>query len=216
MQRTIRFTSLFLVLGVSLALLLLSVALPSAVYGQDPVIYVDKDAKGATHDGSSWMTAYTTVQDALDWINNPERSSYEIWVAEGVYYPDEGGIHITDAVTESFRINYNNDYRYVRLYGGFAATETLRTQRDWAANLTILSGDIDGNDVNIGGNFIAETPSSIVGNNAYHVLWLDGRTNGRITSATVLDGFTITAANATGFGGSLYCDGQGRYHACQR
>ena len=33
------------------------------------ILYVDTDATGATHDGLSWTTAYTTVQDALDVAN---------------------------------------------------------------------------------------------------------------------------------------------------
>ncbi len=75
------------------------------------------------------------------------------------------------------------------LYGGFAGTETARSQRNPAANLTILSGDIDNND--------SQTPiitdlTTVTGNdtNSYHV----------VTGATgaTLDGFTITAGNANG------------------
>ncbi|NBD35804.1 MAG: hypothetical protein GVY30_07370, partial [Chloroflexi bacterium] len=139
---------------------------------------------------------------------------YEIWVAEGIYYPDEGAGRTADSESESFTLGYDN----VQLYGGFAATETgfpgesLRVQRDWQTHVTILSGDIDGNDANADGNHIAETWEVITGSNADHVLWLDGVTNEHITAETVIDGFTITAGQADGDdpnerGGGLYCDG---------
>jgi len=91
----------------------------------------------------------------------------------------------------------------VRLYGGFAGTETKRGQRNPTANLTILSGDIDNND--------SQTPiitdlTTVTGNtsNSYHV----------VTGATgaTLDGFTITAGNgndpssSNSSGGGMYND----------
>jgi predicted outer membrane repeat protein len=167
---------------------------PAPAHAQT-VITVDADAPGPAHDGLTWTTAYTTVQNALDLANANDGTDYEIWVAEGTYYPDAGGAHVDNEVGESFRLNYNN----VQLYGGFAATETLRTQRDWTAHPTILSGDIDQDDT--------------LANNAWHVLYLDGWSNEAITTATVIDGFTVTGGNAAevesldGYGGGLYCDG---------
>ncbi len=181
------------------------------------IICVDADAPGPAHDGLSWATAYTTMQDALDWTNAHTTTVHEIWAAEGVYYPDEGGAHVNDAVTETFLVAWNN----VQLYGGFAATETLRTQRNWTLHPTVLSGDIDGNDWNTDTNRIAETWNDLVGNNAYHVLWLDGATNEYISNEIVLDGFVITAGYARGSGtnagngGGLYCGGQGQSQICK-
>jgi uncharacterized repeat protein (TIGR01451 family) len=190
-------------------------ATPQTVHAQT-IITVDADAPGPVRDGLSWTTAYTSVQDALDLTNANGGVTYEIWVAEGVYYPDEGGGHIDNAVSESFRIAWDN----VQLYGGFAATETLRTQRDWLAHPTILSGDIDQNDANADGNRIAETWADLQGSNARHVLWLDGVTNASLTGATVLDGFTVTGGNAYGDvspdtdGGGMYCAGNASGRAC--
>lgn len=181
--------------------------IPQAVFADATMIYVNVNAPGPFYDGTSWATAYSTLQDALDYTNVYSVTFYEIWVAQGVYYPDEGGSHINNAVTETFRIPWNN----VQLYGGFVGTETLRTQRDWIANPTILSGDIDGNDINIDGNFIAETWNDIQGSNAYHLLYLGGVHNYSITETTVIDGFIVTGGNANGdfspddLGGGYHC-----------
>jgi uncharacterized repeat protein (TIGR01451 family) len=156
---------------------------------EPPVLYVDGDATGAAT-GLLWADAYTTVQDALDYANARPGNSYEIWVAEGVYTPDEDGDgdHVSDAVTETFRISANN----VHLYGGFAGGESARAERDWVANVTVLSGDIDDNDTTDARGVVVDL-GDINGNNARHVLWLDGETNEPITGSTIIDGFTITA-----------------------
>ena len=139
-------------LGIGLVLLLFGLlkAQPVAAGG---VIYVDKTAAGSD-DGSSWENAYNQLQDAL----GAASSGDEVWVASGVYTP---GVFMTS----TFVVTPG-----VALYGGFAGTETYRTQRDWKTNITILSVDVGSDDANIDGNFIAETPSDIVGDNAYHVL----------------------------------------------
>jgi uncharacterized repeat protein (TIGR01451 family) len=169
------------------------------------LVYVDKDATGAAT-GLSWTDAYTNVQDALDEASAWGNKIYEIWVAEGVYYPDEdsNGTHISGAVTETFRLHYNN----VHLYGGFAGTETVRSQRDWKNNVTVLSGDIDGNDVTDNNGIVTAT-ANITGSNAYHVLYMDP--DETIAQANnIIDGFTLTAGQANDDsypddrGGALY------------
>jgi uncharacterized repeat protein (TIGR01451 family) len=143
-------------------------------------IYVDTDATGAAT-GLSWTDAYTNLQDALSIAT----TGYEIWVAEGIYYPDEGIGQINDVITSTFTMTDG-----VAIYGGFAATETLQTQRNWEANITVLSGDIDKNDITDTYGVVTDT-DNIVGSNAYHVI-----SNNGITSTAILDGFWITAGQA--------------------
>jgi uncharacterized repeat protein (TIGR01451 family) len=172
------------------------------------VLYVDAEAIGGGT-GLSWVDAYPNLQDALDRTNVHSRNSYEIWVAEGVYYPDEDadGDHMHDDEGESFTLSYDN----VQLYGGFAGNETARDQRDWEANVTVLSGDVDGDDTT-DDHGVVITTTHINGGNANHVLHLDGETNEPITGRTVIDGFTITAGHADdnypdNIGGGIYCEG---------
>jgi len=90
------------------------------------VVFVDKDA-AAGGDGTSWETAYSSLQDAL---NDP--SDCEIWVAAGTYTPTTG---IDQSATFTLVSG-------VAVYGGFASSETCRQARDWKTNVTTLSGDI--------------------------------------------------------------------------
>jgi len=125
-------------------------------------------------------------------------SGQEIWASAGVYKPTSG----TDR-TATFTLKSG-----VGLYGGFAGTETARTQRDWDTNATILSGDIDNNDINIDGNFIAETIDDIQGANSYHVVTGSGTDN-----TAVLDGCIVTAAETLLSFGSSDAQGGGMYNA---
>ncbi|MBK8051349.1 MAG: hypothetical protein IPK16_32170 [Anaerolineales bacterium] len=164
-------------------------------------IHVNQAATGANA-GDSWADAFTNLQSALT-VAKANTSACEIWVATGVYTP---GVVTSDAFTVTAGVS---------LYGGFAATETLRTQRNPAANLTVLSGDIDNNDIKTPTGIVTST-ANISGTNTQHVLWLDGTANA-ITDATVLDGFTVTAGNATvgkNHGGGLYCNADAGAHVC--
>ena len=183
-QRLIRAA---LVLSVILALL------PApAARAAGPICYVKVDATGANN-GTSWADAYTTLQDAL-----ADAGCTEIWVAAGVYYPDEGAGQTNDDRNSTFRLKNG-----VALYGGFAGTETARDQRDPEHNITVLSGDIDQNDTTDAHGVVVDT-NNISGGNAYHVVTGSGAYSG-----TILDGVIITAGQANGnypnsVGGGMY------------
>jgi uncharacterized repeat protein (TIGR01451 family) len=141
------------------------------------VLYVDVDATGLGT-GMSWTDAFTDLQDALGVVG----PGAEIWVAEGVYRPTAG----TDR-TATFQLLDD-----VELYGGFAGTETGRGERDWETNVTVLSGDLEGNDITNANGVVTDT-SNISGTNSYHVV-----TGSGVTLTAALDGFTITGGNASG------------------
>ncbi len=141
-------------------------------------VHVAPVAQGSGSCGS-WAdacTLHTALAGAI--------SGDEVWVKAGVYKPT------ANPADRAASFVLKNG---VALYGGFAGTETSRGQRDWRANLTVLSGDIDGDDANGDGNFIAETAADIQGHNSFHVVRSSG-----LGATTVLDGFVITGGQADG------------------
>ncbi|MBW6466841.1 MAG: hypothetical protein K0B06_10080, partial [Brevefilum sp.] len=125
-------------------------------------------------DCSSWANA-CYLQDALFYAQPGDR----IWVAEGDHYPDQGLWQTDNDPYASFVLKEN-----VVVFGGFEGTETSLRDRDWQANRTYLSGDVDNNDTD-----------SLVGRNAYHVVVAEN-----LSASTSLDGFRITGGMADGSG----------------
>ncbi len=165
-------------------------------------IYVDVNAVGSSELGDSWTSAYTDLKTGLS-AAGACAGLNEVWVAEGLYNP--GASPIT-----SFKVPPG-----AQVYGGFSGGETALEQRDPAAHVTILSGDIGRDDLNYDSNLIDETYNDIQGTNNHHVVTMDGRGGTPITSATVMDGFTITGGQATvRNGGGLECEGSGPEGEC--
>jgi hypothetical protein len=97
-------------------------------------IYVDADA-GGDNTGVSWANAFRSLQDACAAAGKlPPALAAELWIAEGTYRPSETGD--TDAY---FQVSPNTGY-----YGGFAGTETAKTQRIPGAHPVTITGDLGG------------------------------------------------------------------------
>lgn len=143
------------------------------------VIYVNRKATTGSGEGSSWANARADLQSAL----KSAAAKDEIWVAAGTYVPGKDR-------TDAFRLKPG-----VALYGGFKGTEKTREQRDAMANLTVLSGDLAGDDNGFANN--AE--------NAYHVV--------AGSNDAIIDGFVITGGNADGTGANGYGGGMYNYSA---
>jgi hypothetical protein len=183
----------------SLAAMLLLTA--GAVGAQAAICRAAADGNAAD-DGSTWAAA-TTLPAAL--LNT---SCTEIWLKQGLYRAPNQGFAIE---------------RPLHLYGGFKGNEALRAQRATNSRLTVLSGDIAGDDV-VDARGIVHTPSDVTWPNAVHVLTIGGLGvvgNGVYTPAnTVIDGLTLTAGYAdtsTGYekdGGGLLCNGIGAGKEC--
>jgi predicted outer membrane repeat protein len=135
------------------------------VYAQN--IYVRAGAIGANN-GSSWADAYTSLDAALV-AATPGKN---IWVASGTYKPNTAIVP-----NNSFQLQTG-----VEMYGGFAGTETTLAARNLAANPTILSGDINGDD-------ILDSLTLNKADNAWHVLIVS---NGNTALRGVVDGFIIS------------------------
>ena len=141
------------------------------------VIYVKPVASGNAS-GTSWTNATNNLQNAL---NTACGNFTEVWVAAGTYKPSQdpsGNATPTDPRNKTFYLKNG-----VKVYGGFAGTEGSLSQRVLGTNETILSGDLNGNDVGFTNN----------GENTYHVVLSVSD-----DATTVLDRFTIVGGNANG------------------
>lgn len=172
-------------------------------------MYVDSNS-AFSGTGLSWTSPKQRLEEALAAANSTGCVS-EIWVANGTYFPTFNSG--TGARDSSFFITRNG----VKVYGGFAGTETTLGARNIATNVTKLSGDI------------GTAVDSV--DNSYHVVAFIAPPSGTadIDNTTTLDGFTVTqgySINGTGTftrggqtytrtnGGGIHVNGKGAGVAC--
>ncbi len=122
-------------------------------------LYVVPDGTG---DGSSWTTA-TNLQNALDM----SVAGDSIWVTAGIYKP-------TNTADRNIFFELKDN---VKLFGGFAGTETTFSERNLVENQTVLSGDIGEEGLDL--------------DNSYHVVQVIGSQLSPVTQHTIIDGVII-------------------------
>ena len=205
--------------------LVLIVAVGASVSNAQTVLYVDNDAP-LSGDCGDWCTAYKYLQDAL----SAAQAGNEIRVAEGIYKPDEDEDHPDGTGDRSATFQLSNG---VALYGGYrgcpggsCGSGDDPNERDIETHETILSGDLNGDDVADLPGFLAcfsrdgnpyepgcepfdadedgdvDAEDGNIDENSYSVVTASGT-----DATTELSGFTITAGNAAYYAGGIYAEG---------
>ena len=155
------------IVALVVAVFLLSGVAP--LQSEGAVWFVTQNGAGTKH-GGSWSNAMGE-SEFVQTLQLVQPAGTEFWIAKGTYRPT------ADPNNRDAAFVLKNG---VALYGGFAGNETQRKERDWNANPTYLSGEIQ-NDGSLW-------------NNSLHVVFAEIGTDG----TAVLDGFVITGGNADG------------------
>ena len=176
--------------------------------------YVRTDGMGR---GASWSDASNDLQAIIDEL--AESGGGEVWVAAGTYSPK---VPLVSSLpyTAAFRMRDG-----VSVYGGFAGTETDKTDRkkkdggmpwDFVHETTLQGASYIGS-VTWGNNELS------VSSDSRHVVWFapflpDGGAEKEFSTLTRLEGFTVRGGNAQGGngetdfltdrGGGIYMKGQ--------
>ena len=164
------------------------------------IIYVDRDANGA-NDGTSWVDAFTCLQDALH-VAEQYRDVRKVRVAKGIYTPAEA----YGSPDETFQLINN-----IAIQGGYAgwgepdpnAPDIYLDPNTRNTDLyeTILSGDLNGDDANMTDpcDYLTDPNRA---DNSFHVV-----TGSGTDASAELDGFVITGGMANGLFGDEYGGG---------
>lgn len=139
---------------------LVVLACSATANAQAQLLFVNSQAAPGGN-GRSWEMAYRTVQEALGQASG---GTTEIWVAGGTY-------RVANAASP-FNIPSTGT---VKLWGGFNGTENQFSQRDPVTNVTILSGDVNG-DSSLFTNTSDDATSIIACSGALQTSIIDGFT----------------------------------------
>jgi len=118
--RLVRFVALFTFLNVS---------------AYSDVWYVDRENMSGTENGTQWLTAFVTIQAAIDAASSGD----EVWVANGVYDELRSSVGADSSGVDTGSVVMKDG---VDIFGGFAGSENNLSQRDRDLNRTIVDGSV--------------------------------------------------------------------------
>ena len=164
------------------------------------IIYVNGSQIPAIEDGTSWATAYTTLQSALNDAADDDR----VWVAQGIYYPvvpaDPGNVTLTEQQS-TYLITKN-----IKLFGGFVGNEASLGERDVNTNVTILSGDIGLDDEVHPEDGFSDHTNGFAGKNSFNIMTIANASDVKISGFIFTGGGDHVAASALDKrGGAIDC-----------
>ena len=170
---------------ITIAAVILAAGTVSAVtHGK--TICVDADAAGANK-GTSWADAYKFLQDALADANSSEKP-VEIRVAQGVYQPDRSAAEPNGTGDRNATFQLISGVTLKGGYAGFGMPDP--NAHDIHLYETILSGDLDGNDLDVNEpRWFFNEPTRR--ENSFHVVTASGA-----DETAVVDGLSITGGHA--------------------
>ena len=165
-----------------------SLECPLTGQGRASVTYVD-GSRGTSGNGQTWGTAFNSISAALTSVEVVDNT--EIWIKGGTY-------NITSEIPLE---------KAVSLYGGFAGTETSRSQRDTQAYPTIIDAGQSCRCMHVttSGTIVIDGlkfQNGMIGNPDYYGagMWLENES----LNVSVID-CTFDSCSAYYQGGGLYC-----------
>lgn len=160
-------------------IILTSIIILTISFSFGQTVYYVNGSVGSSGNGTSWATAFKTIQEGIDAAYNslttPSSQNAQVWVKEGTYYVYINSTDNTISMKEG-----------VQIYGGFIGTETNLTQRDYETNETIIDGHQSSGSTNRVKHVVTAFGTEVSTN-----VW-ESWTNG------LIDGFTITGGYLAG------------------